>query len=247
MSAIPSDESLIAICYLEKENDKNNRCLLSEDFLIIVRKGKITTMELSYIRSLSIESRKMMLPLIAGGVFSSLSVIAIAKGLFNPWIILIWFMLNLALFYWGWIGHGALTIELQGFHQDFPIRHKGKNLKAFVIFTNDFLKNKRENKVLVRPVYHITKANDWKEAQMEQIYAPSSLRDEGFIHFATKEQLPRVIDRYFKDQTDLLLIHVDPLKVKAELKYEQVYEQESLYPHLYGPLNLDAVIKTELV
>ena len=247
MSAIPSDASLIAICYLEKENDKNNRCLLSEDFLTIVRKGRATTLDLKDIRYLSLESRKMMLPLIAGGAFSSLSVIAIAKGLFNPWGILIWLMINLSLFYFGWVGYHVLSIGLQGFHRDFPLRSRGKNLNAFIVFTNEFLESKRNNKILVSPIYHVVKARDWTEAQEKQSYAPASLQQEGFIHFATKKQLPVVLDRYFKGQKDLLLIQVDPLKVKAELKYEQVYDQENPYPHLYGPLNLDAVVKAELL
>lgn len=241
------DDNPIAICYLRRNQDENNACLLYEKHLTVIRKGKVTTFEVAEIQQLAVDHRKMMLPLIAGGVFSSLSVIAMAQNLFNPWIILTWFMINLLLLYLGWIGHPVLTVQQKAFHTDFPLKNKGKNLKEFINFSNDYLRNLRLNIPKVSPVYHILPRKEWEIVKTTQTYEPLSLKKEGYIHFSTKEQIPQVRERYFQNQKDLVILQIDPLKLKAELKYELVYEQENLYPHLYGPLNLEAIVDVQLL
>lgn len=235
----------VAIYYLERENDNNNRCLLTENALIITRKGKTTQYSTSEIALLSINRRKMMLPLIVGGIFSPLSIIAIAKNLFVPWAILSWLMLNLILFYFGWQGYNVLTVELHGLHHDFPIKVRGNNLVAFVDFVNEYVRQPSGKPPRVSALYHILPEKEWISAQKEGQYTPTSLLKEGFIHLSTHEQLPLVRERYFQHQANLVLLHIDPLKVTATLRFESVYPNEAPYPHLYGALNWDAVIKVE--
>ena len=241
------EEAPVAICFLGAENDNKNQCRLSTHYFTVIRKGKVTSFELDEVCQLSTGTRKMMLPLILGGIFASLSVVAMAKDLFNPWGILIWFMLNLMFFYFGWLGYPVLSVELKGFHQDFQIKAKGKNIAEFIDFVNEVLLKRSRKIPVTNTIYHILDAPQWKEIENEAYYSPESLKKEGFIHFSTKKQLPVVKEKYFKDKPDLILLHVDALKLTAELKYELVYEQESLYPHLYGPLNLEAVIKAEAI
>ena len=45
----------------------------------------------------------------------------------------------------------------------------------------------------------------------------------------------------YKGRTDLVLLVLDPARVNAEIRYEES-EPGQRFPHLYGPLNLDAVI-----
>ncbi|MAF78053.1 MAG: hypothetical protein CME63_08920 [Halobacteriovoraceae bacterium] len=93
-------------------------------------------------------------------------------------------------------------------------------------------------------IYHIIKAQDWKEAQKVGTYAPESLKNEGFIHFSKADQILGVANSFYKNQNDLLILRVDPDKLKAELKIEPPLEAPMsgvLFPHLYGELNLDAV------
>jgi len=40
-----------------------------------------------------------------------------------------------------------------------------------------------------------------------------------------------------------VLLQVEIAKLKAELKFEKVYPTEDPFPHLFGPLNLDAIVK----
>ena len=235
----------VAVYYFGRENDNNNRCLLTESDLFITRKGKTTRYPVAEIALLSINRRKMMLALITGGIFSPLSIIAIVKNLFVPWAILSWFLLNLLLLYFGWQGYSVLTVELHGTHHDFPIKSRGSNLYAFADFVNEYVRQPPGKSRQVSKLYHILPLREWTATQKLRHYAPASLSQEGFIHLSTHEQLSLVQERHFKNHADLVLLHIDPLKVTAALKFETVYPQEAPYPHLYGPLNLDAVIRAE--
>ena len=79
-------------------------------------------------------------------------------------------------------------------------------------------------------------------------YAPSSLRDEGFIHCSTIAQVIDTANRFYRGQDDLVLLHIDESRLKAELKYEAPAMKHGeasgeLFPHLYGELNVDAVVR----
>jgi uncharacterized protein (DUF952 family) len=79
-------------------------------------------------------------------------------------------------------------------------------------------------------------------------YAPTSLRDEGFVHCSTLAQVIDTANRYYREQCDLVVLHIDESRLNAELKYEPptMNHGESageLFPHLYGELNVDAVVR----
>jgi diamine N-acetyltransferase len=85
-----------------------------------------------------------------------------------------------------------------------------------------------------RLVLHIATRAAWDHAG--GTYEPPSLAAEGFIHFSTPRQVLRVAEERFRGVDDLLLLIVDDDRLHAPLKYEDGF------PHLYGPLNLDAVL-----
>jgi uncharacterized protein (DUF952 family) len=97
-------------------------------------------------------------------------------------------------------------------------------------------------------IYHIAEAADWERAQRDGQYTMSTrgrtLAEEGFIHASTAAQVPLVAAAYYRDAPDLVLLVIDTERVGPELRYEQVPGQPDSYPHIYGPLNLDAVIET---
>lgn len=90
-------------------------------------------------------------------------------------------------------------------------------------------------------IYHIAVEKDWKNALECGEYLTSSLASEGFIHCSTGTQVAQTANRYFHGQSGLLLVKIDPCLAAAEVRYEP--SQGDLFPHLYGPLNLDAVVK----
>jgi uncharacterized protein (DUF952 family) len=94
-------------------------------------------------------------------------------------------------------------------------------------------------------IYHVTKKEDWEKAVLKGYYEAASLHSEGFIHNSTMNQVAAVLDRYYKNEKNLLLLHIDETKLTAPLKYELAPSVNEMFPHVFGPINLDAVIKTE--
>ena len=94
-------------------------------------------------------------------------------------------------------------------------------------------------------IVHMAAQSDWERAQAEASYHVESLKSEEFIHFSTPVQVARVANAIYAGRTELLLLVVDETRLDAELKYEPpagTYTPgDELFPHLYGPLNLDAV------
>ena len=95
-------------------------------------------------------------------------------------------------------------------------------------------------------IYHITTALDWENKIHEPEFVPTDFHREGFVHCCTEVQLTGVLDRYFKDKSGLVLLHLDESKLKAKLKYELSTNDEK-FPHLYGAINRDAILKVVLI
>jgi uncharacterized protein (DUF952 family) len=91
-------------------------------------------------------------------------------------------------------------------------------------------------------IYHITTAEEWKQALFNGFYEAASLQTEGFIHCSTENQVKGVLERYFQGQTNLLKLVIDTEKLTDELRFELSLSVNEEFPHVYGPINLDAVI-----
>lgn len=95
-------------------------------------------------------------------------------------------------------------------------------------------------------IYHIVAKADWELQANETEYEAASLQTEGFIHLSTKEQVAGVLERYYQNVPDLLLLEIDPNKLTHNLRYEAATNNEH-FPHLYGKLNKDAVVAVEQI
>ena len=95
-------------------------------------------------------------------------------------------------------------------------------------------------------IYHIATAADWAQARRDGQYTMSTrgrtLAEEGFIHASTAAQAAPVANAFYQGVPDLVLLVIDTERVGPELRYELVPGQPDPYPHIYGPLNLDAVL-----
>ena len=96
-------------------------------------------------------------------------------------------------------------------------------------------------------IYHVVTQTDWLFALENGYYEAASLASEGFIHTSKKNQVKGVLERYYKNQTDLILLHIDEKKLIPELRYETASSVAELFPHIYGKLNLEAVINTSKI
>ncbi len=90
-------------------------------------------------------------------------------------------------------------------------------------------------------IYHIIPELEWDAVCDNQVYEPDTLASEGFIHFSYKDQVCETAARFYTGRTDLLALKVDSSIVDAELQIDPV-PGDGDFPHLYGPLNLNAVV-----
>ncbi len=93
-------------------------------------------------------------------------------------------------------------------------------------------------------LYHICSQQAWQAGEEQGEYRAESLESEGFIHCSTVHQVVGTANLLFGGQSNLLLLLIQADQVQAEIKYENTTGGEELFPHIYGPLNLNAVIKT---
>ena len=103
-------------------------------------------------------------------------------------------------------------------------------------------------------IYHITSREAAQAARQSGEYRTESLASQGFIHFSQLHQLLGVANAFYKGLPDQVILVVDPALLKPELKYEApvhpstadrstVPTADQRFPHLYGPLNFEAVIQ----
>jgi uncharacterized protein (DUF952 family) len=92
-------------------------------------------------------------------------------------------------------------------------------------------------------ILHISTPELFEAARSSGEYRADSLDSEGFIHCSTAAQIARSANRFYPGQRGLILLHIDPDKLRPDLKWEPA--DNDLFPHIYGPLNLDAVVHVE--
>ena len=99
-------------------------------------------------------------------------------------------------------------------------------------------------------IFHITTHMAWDEARNAGEYRAASLLTEGFIHCSTLSQVIPVAEMYYKGEDGLILLMIEPTLLSSELKWEAPsggtpppgVPEGDLFPHVYGPINLDAVV-----
>lgn len=96
-------------------------------------------------------------------------------------------------------------------------------------------------------IYHIALKEDWNKAQQTGFYEHPSLKEEGFIHCSEERQVPGVLERFFKGKTDLLKLVIDTDKLTSQYVQEWSPSILDTFPHIYGPINTSAVLKTEAI
>lgn len=88
-------------------------------------------------------------------------------------------------------------------------------------------------------IYLLMTASDIEAAKQQGSWVSASFATEGFIHASPYEQLSRVANKHYRQKVDVCVVSVRVAQLKSELRWEPA--AGSLYPHIYGPLNWDAV------
>jgi uncharacterized protein (DUF952 family) len=99
-------------------------------------------------------------------------------------------------------------------------------------------------------IYHIASRAEWEAAQARGEYTAPSLTGEGFIHCSTATQVVHVANAFYRGRTDLVLLVLDETATRPEVRWEPPagppaagISASDLFPHIYGPINLEAVVR----
>ncbi len=93
-------------------------------------------------------------------------------------------------------------------------------------------------------ILHITRYPAWLAGRRSGEYRTETLAQEGFIHCSTPAQVVAVANSLYRGQRDLVLLCIERGRVRAPVRDEDCYESGQAFPHIYGPLNRDAVVQT---
>ncbi len=91
-------------------------------------------------------------------------------------------------------------------------------------------------------IFKIVGGEEWRAAETAGVFAGAAIdRADGYIHFSTAAQAPETAAKWFEGRGDLVLAAVDADALGSALRWEPS-RGGALFPHLYGPLALDAVV-----
>lgn len=96
-------------------------------------------------------------------------------------------------------------------------------------------------------ILHLTSRSAWESAREAGTYRAPSLEETGFIHCSTEAQLLPVANSFYRAMDDLVVLWIDTDRLDAPLRWEPPDLSDThageLFPHIYGPIRLDAVVK----
>ena len=96
-------------------------------------------------------------------------------------------------------------------------------------------------------IFHITDKSTWRDAKHGSLYEGGTLSIDGFIHCCFLEQIEGVLLNWFKGKRDLVILEIDPEILLSPIRYENLEGGLEEFPHVYGPINLDAVVNEKPV
>jgi len=91
-------------------------------------------------------------------------------------------------------------------------------------------------------LYHITSAQEARDAALSGTYSPATFDAEGFIHCSYLHQVSAVANRIFAGRPDLVLFEIDPARLSCDVVDENLEGGAERFPHIYGRLPMHAVV-----
>ncbi len=96
-------------------------------------------------------------------------------------------------------------------------------------------------------IYHIATQAEWQQAQQSGNYVPAAYATEGFIHACKGEQIEGVLIRHFFNATGLIILHIEERRLLTPHTFVFVPLVQDEFPHIFGPINIDAVEATTII
>jgi uncharacterized protein (DUF952 family) len=232
-------EPILFQCFMSREGDMKNRLILYPSRVQILHKGKSTVMDWSHIRSMQIQSKKLIIALVAGGIGTSFSMLALPLGWYNYNLNLFSIFFSFAVMYWGFIGQKALVIEESKHQHVFLLWELNPKLRAAI---KRFYQRKRnKSRQSAELIFHLVDRQFWESQSSDAIYTHPSLETEGFIHCSVAGELVRSYELYFESSAELVLLAIDPKHLDSKVEWEFVEAREAHFPHVMGTINKTAI------
>ena len=92
-------------------------------------------------------------------------------------------------------------------------------------------------------LYHIVSRAEFDAARGPGVYVPAAFDREGFVHCSYLPQLVATANRIFAGRRDLIVLEIDPARLTSRIVDENLVGGAELYPHVYGAIPLEAVVR----
>ncbi len=92
-------------------------------------------------------------------------------------------------------------------------------------------------------IAHIIKNNEWDRIKENKFYFPKSLEEDGFTHCSSLKQVCKVADYIYPQESGIIILIIETDKLNSKVIWEDLYNLDEDYPHIYGPINISSVIK----
>lgn len=215
----------IAICYLNVVNDDKNVCHLYTDQLSIIQKGKRNNFNRETILDINTKHKKLLFPIIAGGITSTFFLIAAFNFSINIWISLSLSCLGFISFYLGWQGTSTLSVKTSVKEYDFFLFQISKPLSYFIKFIKEYiLQNDSDEFYFYLPYTN----EDW-----------GSALEKGKLTINQKTYL------YSYQQINMHCIksflRIDAKKLNSQIMIDTEHNSLTIAPYLDNSINLSAI------
>lgn len=89
-------------------------------------------------------------------------------------------------------------------------------------------------------ILHALKESEWNKCKNDKFYGEQYIESNGFIHCSDVHTVQNVVWMFLDISEPLVFLCIDTDKVQAEIKWENGGSTD--YPHIYGLLNIDAIV-----
>ena len=224
-----------AFCYLYKQGDDRSKCALTVTNLIITNKGIETNYLLKDLNHVKFHEKKLLLPLIVGGIIASFGLTANLSGFYNPWLTMSVSIAGIYLFYYGWLGTWTLTLDTSLGNKDYYLRSVNLNLIAFVNYLNYMLSEETNGFNEYTKFYYLSKYIDWEYISSRQLPLNQQKIETKLL---TYDQMLMMKAKLTEEE---ILLIIDPNKINGEIRFQIDKASGYLFPFTNEEIPFEAI------
>lgn len=231
-------------CYLGKQGDTANVMLLFLDKLVVIFRGQSIEFSFDQIRGMVIGRKKLIIPLVMGGIGTCLSWMSLQLGWYHYYTNLTLVFLFFGWMYYGFMGSDALEIHEKKHTHVFLIKVNHFVLNSFLKFVKSWMLS-----VQTQPstaiVYHLAHKSEWEDQLLSDSYKPASFSQNQVVHCSQANLLNQVYSQHFEGK-DAVLIGIDLLRLDTpSIDPTGLMSQD--YPRLNQPINKSAIVQLQFL